>query len=221
MHLERRTPRERGRGHRASVVDAARRRRAEAAQVFAMATAATDQHDRRSGRSARGTAAPRPGAHPELAANSPSFGRLIPHRAAVGDEHDQATPAAAPIPLVGKGERLTEQHNARIRSSVKEHLGRAVDKLRFETVTGLISIAAVMSGCLRGHRLRWDQLAEYKLVPLPSGSLVLPCAPCHRHGSGGDSDLILEGETTGQRSTCARVVQAPKWSDASDVRIAA
>ena len=49
-----------------------------------------------------------------------------------------AEPAVAP-----KAERLTEQHNVRIRPSVKERLTRAVDKLRYETGDRSISIASI------------------------------------------------------------------------------
>ncbi|ASW98461.1 MULTISPECIES: hypothetical protein [Mycobacterium] len=40
-------------------------------------------------------------------------------------------------------ERLTEQHNVRIRPSVKDRLGKAVDKLRYETGDRSISIASI------------------------------------------------------------------------------
>jgi len=53
----------------------------------------------------------------------------IPDRAAAADEPDQAKLARSP--QVRGEERLTEQHNVRIRPSVKERLGRAVDKLRY------------------------------------------------------------------------------------------
>ncbi|WP_322861657.1 hypothetical protein U8D42_29120 (plasmid) [Mycobacterium europaeum] len=41
------------------------------------------------------------------------------------------------------GERLTEQHNVRIRPSVKDRLSKAVDKLRYETGDRSISIAYI------------------------------------------------------------------------------
>lgn len=41
------------------------------------------------------------------------------------------------------GERLTEQHNVRIRPSVKDRLSKAVDKLRYETGDRSISIASI------------------------------------------------------------------------------
>jgi hypothetical protein len=40
------------------------------------------------------------------------------------------------------GERLTEQHNVRIRPTTKQRLVRAVDKLRYETGDRSISIAS-------------------------------------------------------------------------------
>jgi len=40
-------------------------------------------------------------------------------------------------------ERLTEQHNVRIRPSVKDRLSKAVDKLRYETGDRSISIASI------------------------------------------------------------------------------
>ena len=46
-------------------------------------------------------------------------------------------------------ERLIEQHNVRIRPSTKERLGRAVDKLRYETGDRTISIASLTDQALR------------------------------------------------------------------------
>ncbi|MBF6234820.1 hypothetical protein IU436_28690 [Nocardia farcinica] len=46
-------------------------------------------------------------------------------------------------------ERLIEQHNVRIRPSTKERLGRAVDKLRYETGDRSISIASLTDQALR------------------------------------------------------------------------
>jgi hypothetical protein len=48
-------------------------------------------------------------------------------------------------------ERLTEQHNVRIRPSVKQRLGRAVDKLRYETGDRSISIAAITDQALDAY----------------------------------------------------------------------
>ena len=73
----------------------------------------------------------------------------IPDRAAATDEPDQAKPR--PSPQAGGGERLTEQHNVRIRSSVKERLGRAVDKLRYETGDRSISIASITDQALDAY----------------------------------------------------------------------
>lgn len=50
---------------------------------------------------------------------------------------------AEPTGGAPKAERLTEQHNVRIRPSVKERLTRAVDKLRYETGDRSISIASI------------------------------------------------------------------------------
>lgn len=75
----------------------------------------------------------------------------IPDRAAVVDESDHMGPLAAPRPPAKEGERLTEQHNVRIRSSVKERLGRAVDKLRYETGDRSISIASITDQALDAY----------------------------------------------------------------------
>ncbi len=75
----------------------------------------------------------------------------IPDRAAVVDERDQPKLSAAPSMPVRGGERLTEQHNVRIRSSVKDRLGRAVDKLRYETGDRSISIASITDQALDAY----------------------------------------------------------------------
>lgn len=72
----------------------------------------------------------------------------IPDRAAVLDEPDRVGPAAASTSPARGAERLTEQHNVRIRPSVKERLGKAVDKLRYETGDRSISIASITDGAL-------------------------------------------------------------------------
>lgn len=72
----------------------------------------------------------------------------IPDRKAVVDEPGRAQIPAAPVPPVPSGERLTEQHNVRIRPSTKERLGRAVDKLRYETGDRSISIASITDQAL-------------------------------------------------------------------------
>lgn len=51
---------------------------------------------------------------------------------------------AAPIATAAPGEeKLSEQHNVRIRPSVKSRLTKAVDKLRYETGDRTISIASL------------------------------------------------------------------------------
>jgi hypothetical protein len=56
-----------------------------------------------------------------------------------------------PVPVPVDEERLIEQHNVRIRSSTKNRLGRAVDKLRYETGDRSISIASVTDLALREY----------------------------------------------------------------------
>ncbi|WP_216915207.1 hypothetical protein [Nocardia noduli] len=58
------------------------------------------------------------------------------------------TAPAAQEPLE---ERLIEQHNVRIRPSTKNRLGRAVDKLRYETGDRSISIASITDQALREY----------------------------------------------------------------------
>lgn len=53
-----------------------------------------------------------------------------------------AVPQPAPQPRSGE-ERLTEQHNVRLRPSTKARLLRGVDKLRYETGDRSISIASI------------------------------------------------------------------------------
>ena len=60
----------------------------------------------------------------------------IPERTAVVVEPDQPKLSAASNPPVKGGERLTEQHNVRIRSSVKERLGRRSTSYAMKPVTG-------------------------------------------------------------------------------------
>lgn len=74
----------------------------------------------------------------------------IPDRTTAVKEVEQAKLAPRP-PVEGGGERLTEQHNVRIRSSVKERLGRAVDKLRYETGDRSISIASITDHALDAY----------------------------------------------------------------------
>ncbi|MDQ1306089.1 MAG: hypothetical protein QG671_1921 [Actinomycetota bacterium] len=51
----------------------------------------------------------------------------------------------------GAAERLTEQHNVRIRPSTKNRLGKAVDKLRYETGDRTISIASITDQALDAY----------------------------------------------------------------------
>lgn len=79
--------------------------------------------------------------------------RRAAHPAA--DLPERPTPAARPAaaeplpspqanqPTVRGEERLTEQHNVRLRPSTKARLLRAVDKLRYETGDRSISIASI------------------------------------------------------------------------------
>jgi hypothetical protein len=69
----------------------------------------------------------------------------IPDRStAINHDPVPARPAPQPTPQrAGAAERLTEQHNVRIRPSVKDRLGKAVDKLRYETGDRSISIASI------------------------------------------------------------------------------
>lgn len=73
----------------------------------------------------------------------------IPDRAAAVDELDEAK--STPATSARGGERLTEQHNVRIRPSTKERLGRAVDKLRYETGDRSISIASITDKALDAY----------------------------------------------------------------------
>ena len=75
----------------------------------------------------------------------------IPDRAAALDESDQPGLAVASASSGRDAERLIEQHNVRIRPSVKERLGRAVDKLRYETGDRSISIASITDQALDAY----------------------------------------------------------------------
>lgn len=57
----------------------------------------------------------------------------------------------APLGAGGAAERLTEQHNVRIRPSTKTRLGKAVDKLRYETGDRTISIASITDQALDAY----------------------------------------------------------------------
>jgi len=63
-----------------------------------------------------------------------------------------STPLQQPASQAGGGvERLTEQHNVRIRPSTKNRLGKAVDKLRYETGDRTISIASITDQALDAY----------------------------------------------------------------------
>ena len=65
------------------------------------------------------------------------------------DETRPTPPApAAPRPAAPGEERLTAQHNVRIRPSTKDRLGRGVDKLRYESGDRSISIASITDAAL-------------------------------------------------------------------------
>jgi len=63
----------------------------------------------------------------------------------------QASSQQAQSPTSLAAERLTEQHNVRIRPSVKYRLGQAVDKLRYETGDRTISIASLTDEALDAY----------------------------------------------------------------------
>lgn len=71
---------------------------------------------------------------------------------AVSPETTNPAPLQQPAPQVrGVTERLTEQHNVRIRPSTKNRLGKAVDKLRYETGDRTISIASITDQALDAY----------------------------------------------------------------------
>ncbi|WP_404316493.1 hypothetical protein [Prescottella equi] len=69
----------------------------------------------------------------------------LPERPAAAGKLADLSPVPAPQSgQVARGEeRLTEQHNVRLRPSTKARLLRAVDKLRYETGDRSISIASI------------------------------------------------------------------------------
>ena len=75
----------------------------------------------------------------------PAITRTIGHPADALPDRPTATTPEHPKPPArsATAERLTEQHNVRIRPSVKDRLGKAVDKLRYETGDRSISIASI------------------------------------------------------------------------------
>ncbi|MBF6138252.1 hypothetical protein IU501_35355 [Nocardia otitidiscaviarum] len=81
----------------------------------------------------------------------------IPERPGTATASTPPEPAAAPTPpppapaAPPLEERLIEQHNVRIRPSTKTRLGRAVDKLRYETGDRSISIASITDEALREY----------------------------------------------------------------------
>jgi hypothetical protein len=98
-------------------------------------------------------------------ARKPAITRTINHPAdAIPDRPAVLTQSApletaptAPAPkqsaaqAEGAAERLTEQHNVRIRPSTKNRLGKAVDKLRYETGDRTISIASITDQALDAY----------------------------------------------------------------------
>jgi hypothetical protein len=75
----------------------------------------------------------------------PAITRTIGHPADTIPDRLAATTTEHPKPPAHSAgpERLTEQHNVRIRPSVKDRLSKAVDKLRYETGDRSISIASI------------------------------------------------------------------------------
>lgn len=95
-------------------------------------------------------------------ARKPAITRTTNHPAdAIPDRPSVLTQSAALIAPVskqpapqgagGEAERLTEQHNVRIRPSTKARLGKAVDKLRYETGDRTISIASITDQALDAY----------------------------------------------------------------------
>lgn len=64
-------------------------------------------------------------------------------------EREVAAPPAADVG--GQDEKLTAQHNVRIRPSTKENLARLVDRLRYETGDRSISIASLTDQAIRNY----------------------------------------------------------------------
>ena len=92
-------------------------------------------------------------------ARKPAISRAAGHPAdAITDRPTVPQPAPPaqdqqqpPAPGGEGTERLTEQHNVRIRPSVKNRLGKAVDKLRYETGDRTISIASITDQALDAY----------------------------------------------------------------------
>lgn len=74
----------------------------------------------------------------------------LPERPAAAGKPADLAPV--PAPQAGQSarseERLTEQHNVRLRPSTKARLLRAVDKLRYETGDRSISIASITDNAI-------------------------------------------------------------------------
>lgn len=82
-------------------------------------------------------------------ARKPAITRASGHPAdSIPDRPESVTTPAAPSAGTATPERLLEQHNVRIRPSVKERLSRAVDKLRYETGDRSISAASITDQAL-------------------------------------------------------------------------
>lgn len=79
----------------------------------------------------------------------PAITRTTSHPADAIPERPEPTPPSAPAG--GVAERLTDQHNVRIRPSTKNRLGKAVDKLRYETGDRTISIASITDQALDNY----------------------------------------------------------------------
>ena len=94
-----------------------------------------------------------PAAPPEPAPSAP----LQPPAAQAGGGAEPPVPApSAPFPppaaqAGGGAARLTAQHNVIIRPSTKARLGKAVDKLRYETGDRTISIASITDQALDAY----------------------------------------------------------------------
>ncbi|WP_107749420.1 hypothetical protein [Dietzia psychralcaliphila] len=78
----------------------------------------------------------------------PAIRRAVHPAADLPERPSRTKPPAIPTtPASAAGgsaeERLTEQHNVRLRPSTKARLLRAVDKLRYETGDRTISIASI------------------------------------------------------------------------------
>lgn len=78
------------------------------------------------------------------APRKPAISRTDSHPADfIPDRTVLSAPKSAEPAAATTGERMTEQHNVRIRPSTKARLLRAVDKLRYESGDRTISIASI------------------------------------------------------------------------------